>query len=230
MIKEKQFNSTERLLKHLLCFIIILCVEVIKLDYNKVGKLIYQLRKEQGMTQKQLAERMNISDKAISKWERGLGCPDVSLLNDLADIFHINVEKLLEGELEPNSVDTGNFKRIKFYACPACKNIINNSGNADISCCGRRLSPMIAKPADQMHMADIEDAGGEYYITFSHEMSKSHYISFVAYVTTDRVLLVKLYPEQTASVRLPKISGGRLGNKNGAKIYYYCSRHGLWVL
>jgi desulfoferrodoxin (superoxide reductase-like protein) len=61
---------------------------------------------------------------------------------------------------------------------------------------------------------------GDYYITFEHEMSKAHYISFVAYVACDRVLMVKLYPEQSAAVRFPQMYGG--------KLYAYCNQHGLW--
>jgi len=188
------------------------------------------LRKEKGMTQKQVADKMNISDKTISKWERGLGCPDISLLNELSMIFEIDIEKLLEGEIETNPNDSGNFRRIKFYVCPSCGNIINNTGNSKISCCGRKLSPLIAKASDEMHEAIIEDAEGEYYITFTHEMRKNHFISFVAYVTTDRVLLIKLYPEQMPSVRIPKLNGGKLKQRNSGNLYYYCNRHGLFVV
>ncbi|SHO45083.1 helix-turn-helix domain-containing protein [Anaerocolumna xylanovorans] len=199
------------------------------MDYNKVGTLLCRLRKEKGMTQKQIADKLNISDKAISKWERGLGCPDVSLLGGLSNIFEVNIEKILAGDLKPNNVQMGNLKRIKFYVCPNCGNVINNTGDAEVSCCGRKLSPLAAKPADEMHTVAVEDTEGEYYITFNHEMSKTHYISFVAYVTSDRILLVKLYPEQTASVRLPKISGASLQQKHSSILYYYCNRHGLWV-
>lgn len=199
------------------------------MDCNKVGALLYTLRKEKGMTQKQIADLMNISDKTISKWERGLGCPDVSLLGELSNIFEVNVEKILEGELDPNNVETGNLKRIKFYVCPTCGNVIYNTGDANISCCGRKLSSLIAKPADEAHDAIVEDSEGEYYITFTHEMSKTHFLSFVAYVTSDRVLFIKLYPEQTASVRMPKMNGGRLQQRHSGKLYY-CSQHGLWVL
>jgi hypothetical protein len=52
----------------------------------------------------------------------------------------------------------------------------------------------------------------------------------VAYVSSDRSLFVRLYPEQTAALRLPKMSGGKLGKKFGSKLYYYCSKDGLWVL
>jgi transcriptional regulator with XRE-family HTH domain len=205
-------------------------MEVSPLDCNKVGSLLLRMRKEKGMTQKQIADLMNISDKTISKWERGLGCPDVSLLGELSKIFEINIEKILEGNLEPNDIDAGNLKRIKFYVCTNCGNIINNTGNAEISCCGRKLSPLAAKPADEEHAATVENTDDEYYITFNHEMTKTHYISFVAYVTSDRVLLIKLYPEQNASVRFSKLSTGKLLKRHSGKLYYYCSQHGLWVL
>ena len=54
------------------------------MDCEKIGKLIRSLRRERGLTQLGLAEQMHISDKAVSKWERGLGCPDVSLLPELS--------------------------------------------------------------------------------------------------------------------------------------------------
>jgi len=192
--------------------------------------LLLQLRKEKGMTQKQVADLMFISDKAISKWERGFGCPDISLLGKLSNIFEVNIERILEGELLDNNMDNGNLKRIKFYVCPGCGNVINNTGDANISCCGRKLSPLIAKTTDEQHSLIVEDIEDEYYITFHHDMSKTHFISFVAYVTSDRMLFVKLYPEQSATVRLPKIMGGRIGNKSSGKLYFYCTEHGLWVV
>lgn len=199
------------------------------MDCNKVGALLLRLRKEKGMTQKQIADLMNISDKTISKWERGLGCPDVSLLNELSNIFEINVEKILSGEMETKDMNAGNLKRIKFYVCPDCGNVLNSTGEADISCCGRKLSPLQAQSVAEGHMVLVEEIDGEYYVTFEHEMSKTHYISFVAYVTSDKILFVKLYPEQTAAVRLPKMPGGRLLPKGSGTLYYYCSQHGLWI-
>lgn len=200
------------------------------MDCNKVGILLKALRKEKAMTQKQVAERMHLSDKTISKWERGLGCPDVSLLGELSQLFEVNIEKILLGDLELNDMETGNLKRIKFYVCPNCGNVISTTGDAELSCCGRKLAPLVAKPADEKHRITIQDDDGEYYITFDHEMTKAHFISFVAYVSSDRSLFVRLYPEQTAALRLPKMSGGRLGKKFGSKLYYYCSKDGLWVL
>ncbi len=200
------------------------------MDSQKVGSLLLRLRKEKCMTQKQIGDRLNLSDKTISKWERGLGCPDISLLRELSDLFQVDIEKILEGDLVSNAIDTGNFKRTSFYVCPVCNNIISNTGDASISCCGRRLTALTAKPADEMHQAYIEETEDEYYITFSHEMKKDHYLSFVAYVMSDRTLLVKLYPEQQASVRLPKLGGGKLQHRDNAWLYYYCSRHGLWFI
>lgn len=190
------------------------------MDCSKVGKLILSLRQEKKMTQKEVADTLNISDKTISKWERGLGCPDVSLLRELSHIFEVNIEKILLGDLEPNETDGGNMKRIKFYVCPNCGNVVSGTGEAEISCCGRKLMPLIAKPEDEAHQISIEEIEEDCYITIPHEMNKVHYISFVAHVASDRVLLVKLYPEQAAELRFPKMYGG--------KLYFYCSRHGLW--
>lgn len=191
------------------------------MDCSKTGRLILSLRKEKGLTQKQLADAMNISDKTISKWERGLGCPDVSLLRELSGVLGVNIEKLLMGNLDPNDTDGGNMKKIKFYVCPECGNTLTATGDAEISCCGRKLSPLEPKPADDRHRLEVSEIDGEQYITFSHEMSKQHYITFVAYVTYDRVTLVKLYPEQGAEVRLPIMHRG--------KLYFHCSGHGLFV-
>lgn len=191
------------------------------MDCAKVGKLILSLRKEQGLTQKQLADRLNISDRTISKWERGLGCPDVSLLHELSDALDVNIEKILTGDLEPNNADGGNMKRIKFYVCPTCGNILTATGEAEVSCCGRKLTALIPKPSDKEHRLHIETVEDDYYITFTHAMEKSHYLNFMAYVSYDRFLLVRLYPEQGGEVRFPKLYGG--------KFYFGCSRHGLWV-
>lgn len=199
------------------------------MDCSRVGTLLKVLRKEKGMTQKQIADQMHISDKTISKWERGLGCPDVSLLGELSQLYEVNIEKILLGNLESNDLETGNLKRIKFYVCPNCGNVISSIGDADISCCGRKLVSLVAKPADEKHMVTVVDAEGEYYITFDHDMNKTHFLSFVAYVTSDRSLFIKLYPEQNASVHLPKIGGGNLVKKSSSRLYYYCSQHGLWI-
>lgn len=191
------------------------------MNCDKVGRLIYCLRKEKGLTQKQLADKMNISDKTISKWERGQGLPDISLLSRLSDIFNVDIEKILSGNLEPNSVDGGNMKRTKFYVCPVCGNITTTAGEAQVSCCGRKLKPLAPKPCNDEHRVNIENIEGDYYITFSHEMIKEHYINFIAFVGYDRMLFIRLYPEQNGEVRMPQLRGG--------KLYIGCNNHGLWV-
>lgn len=190
------------------------------MDCSKVGKLILDLRKEKGMTQKVLADAMNISDRTISKWERGIGCPDVSLLHGLSDILDVNIEKILVGDLEPNDADGGNMKKIKFYVCPTCGNALYCTGEPEISCCGRKLSPLIVQGEELLHEIKVNEVEGDLYFTLQHEMTKQHYISFVAYVSCDRVLFIRLYPEQAAEVRFPKMHRG--------EIYFYCSKHGLY--
>ena len=190
------------------------------MDCSRVGKLILTLRQERGMTQKALADEMNISDRTISKWERGIGCPDVSLLRELSTVLEVNIEKILSGDLKPNDKDRGNMKKVKFYVCPDCGSILFCTGENDISCCGRKLTALITQPEDSQHEIRIEEIENDFYVTLQHEMSKQHYITFMAYVTCDRVLLIKLYPEQSAEVRFPKMHGG--------DFYVCCNKHGLW--
>ena len=189
------------------------------MDNAKIGSLIYRLRKENGYTQLQLAEILNISDKTVSKWERAQGCPDISLLKSLSEVFGVDMEKLLAGELDENKKSAGNMRKMNFYICPVCGNIIHSVGEAVISCCGITLPPLESEEADEAHRAKLERIEDEWYIEISHEMSKSHYISFIAYVTSDKFELTKLYPEGNAETRF-KVKG--MGH-----FYFYCNRHGL---
>lgn len=189
------------------------------MDLSKVGNLIYFLRKEKGMTQKQLADTMNISDKTISKWERGLGCPDVSILTELSSLLGVNIEKILTGELNPNDYVGGNMKKIKFYVCPECDNIITSTGTVSISCCGRKLNELEPVKAEENHALKLETIEYEWFITTDHTMTKDHYISFVAFVTGDKILMAKQYPEWPIQLRFQKFGHG--------KLYSYCTKHGL---
>ncbi|SCH88929.1 helix-turn-helix domain-containing protein [Romboutsia sp. Marseille-P6047] len=190
------------------------------MDCKKIGKLIYNLRKEKNMTQKQVADLMNISDKTISKWERGLGCPDISLLSELAEIFCVSVDRILEGEINLNNLVGGNMNKLKFYVCPQCNNLMTATGNAEISCCGKKLEALEAKKSDEKHVLNIEPVEDELYITSNHSMDKEHYISFLAYLKGDSVLIAKQYPEWDLQLRLRKRGHGRL--------FYYCTNHGLF--
>ncbi|MFA6850084.1 MAG: helix-turn-helix domain-containing protein [Selenomonadaceae bacterium] len=190
------------------------------MNHDLNGRLIYNLRKEKNLTQKQLADLMNISDKTINKWERGLGCPDVSLLPELSQILDINIEELLAGEIRLNQPIGGNMKKVNFHYCPQCKNLITTTGTATISCCGKKLSPLAAVKASENHLLTIEPIEDELYVSASHEMIKDHYITFAAYITGDRALIVKQYPEWNLQFRFHKTGYG--------KLYFHCSKHGLF--
>lgn len=190
------------------------------MDQVMIGALIKRLRLERGMTQCALADRLLVSDRAVSKWERGLGCPDVSLLKSLGDIFGVRVEDLLEGRMDESDQVKGNMKKIGFYVCPQCGNIITATGEADIACCGRKLRRLEAQKADEAHALKAELIEDEWFLSSAHEMTKAHALSFVAFVMGDRVQLVKLYPEWNAEIHL--------GGRSHGLLYTYCSRDGLF--
>ncbi|SCY23223.1 helix-turn-helix domain-containing protein [Alkaliphilus peptidifermentans] len=191
------------------------------MDCVKIGKLISKLRKEKNLTQKNIADVLGIQNKTVSKWECGLGCPDLSLWPELSAILGVDMKPMMEGEITPNKPDNGNIDRIRFYVCPSCGNTLVSTGSASIFCCGRKLErimPMDPLTSPQITVAEIDM---DYYITFDHPMTKEHYISFVACVKSDRVFLNRLYPEQSPTCRFPITIGG--------KLYVYCINHGLVV-
>ena len=190
------------------------------MDNEKIGKLIYGLRKERNMTQLQLAEILHISDKTVSKWERGQGCPDISLLLDLSRVLGVDMEKLLSGRLEANEERGGNMKKLNFYVCPECGNVITAMTEAGISCCGKKLQPLEAVKAPDEERLLVENIENDYYISSDHPMLKEHYISFVALLTGDTLTLKKQYPEWDLQVRIP-------GRTHG-KLIWYCTEHGLF--
>ena len=184
------------------------------------GATIKQLREQRHITQAELAERIGVSSKTVSKWETAKGLPDVSLLEPLAQVLGISVIELMRGESVINRNVSANMLRSKFYVCPVCGNVIHSIGDALISCCGITLPPLEAEEADEAHAVTVERVEDEFFITVHHPMTKQHSISFVAYVTTDRMELVKLYPEGNAETRLRMYGAGRL--------YWYCNQHGLF--
>lgn len=189
-------------------------------DQEKIGILLRRLRTQRGMTQKQLAQRISLSDKTISKWERGLGCPDLSVLPELAALFGITLEDLLAGQLPETPQNGGNMKNLKFYVCPACGNLMTASGSPSLSCCGRVLEPLEHQKPDDDHALNIEDIDGEWFISSLHPMEKGHSLMFAALTTSERVTLVRQWPEWDFQVRLPKRGRGFL--------YWYCTEHGLF--
>ena len=184
------------------------------------GTTIRQLRESRGLTQSELAERIGVSSKTISKWETAKGLPDITLLQPLTQALGISVIELMNGEHIINGNISGNMMRSKFYVCPVCGNVIHSTGNTLVSCCGITLPALEAEEADEDHTVAVEQVEDEHFVTVDHPMTKEHFISFVAHVTSDRLQLVKLYPEGNAETRLQLRGMGSL--------YYYCNRHGLF--
>ena len=190
------------------------------MDRYVTGAVIRRLREQKGLTQEELAERLYVSGKAVSKWETGKGFPDVSLLEPLARALGLSVIELLSGEDVRNRNRAFNLARAKCYVCPVCGNVIQAVGEAVISCCGVTLPPLEAEEADADHTLHVEAVEDEYWVTADHPMTKDHYISFLAAVSDQGVQFVKLYPEGAAEARF-KISRVR-------RLFAYCNRHGLF--
>lgn len=189
------------------------------MDIYITGATIKRLREAKKMTQQQLAEEIGVSSKAVSKWETAKGLPDISLIEPLSQALGVSIMELMSGETVINKNASSNILFSKFYVCPLCGNIIRTTGEAVISCCGIALPALEAEEIDEAHNVTVESVEDEKFITVHHEMSKKHYISFAAYVTTDRVQFVKFYPEGNAETRMQLRGRGYL--------YIYCNRHGL---
>ena len=189
------------------------------MDTYVTGSTIKRLREEKGLTQAELAAQLCVSSKAVSKWETAKGLPDISLLESLARALGVSVTELMSGDTVLNRNRSCNMLRSKLHVCPICGNIIPSTGEALIGCCGLTLPPLEAEEADEEHRIKIEAVEDEHFITVEHPMSKEHFISFLAFATSDRLQIVKLYPEGEAQARLQLRGGGFL--------YWYCNRHGL---
>jgi len=184
------------------------------------GAVIKELREKYHLTQAELAQKLSVSDKTVSKWETAKGYPDISLLESIAKVFSISIAELISGNAVSNVNVSANVLRSKFYVCPLCGNVIHSMGEAVIQCHGIMLKPCQAEETDESHMVFIERMEDEYYIRVEHDMTKQHYISFIAGVSSDKIQMVKLYPEGNAEARI-KINGIR-------NILFYCNRDGLF--
>ncbi len=186
------------------------------------GRVIRTLREKNKLTQLQLAEKLGVSDKSVSKWEKSRGFPDITLLEPIAEVFKISVTELISGNTIQNANISANMLRSMLYVCPVCGNVIHGMGEATIHCHGIQLMPLEAEPTDEHHMIFIERVEDEYYVRIAHSMTKEHYISFVAAASSDDMQMVKLYPEGSAEARF-KIRGVR-------RIFFYCNRDGLFSI
>ena len=192
------------------------------MDNYVTGAAIRSLREAKGLTQEELAERIHVSAKAVSKWETGKGFPDISLLEPLAKALDISVIELLSGMDIQNRNRAFNMLKSLWYVCPACGNVICATGEAVISCCGIVLPPQTYEPADESHPIHTEIIEDEIYLSMDHPMTKEHYISFFAAMSDQGVQIVKLYPEGSAEARFRR--------SRVSSLYAYCNRHGLFRL
>lgn len=186
------------------------------------GPTIRTLREKRNLTQAQLADAIGVSDKAVSKWETGRGLPDISLVEPLAAALGVSVIELLSGEPVTNRNTSANVLKSKFYVCPICGNVLTAMGDTVVSCCGVQLPPLEAEDMDESHQITLERVEDELYLTMAHPMTKQHYISFLAYTTSDRIHLIKLYPEGNPETRIRLRGHGIL--------YCCCNRHGLYKM
>ena len=184
------------------------------------GAVIKLLREERRMTQAELAGKLGVSSKTVSKWETAKGLPDITLLQPLAQALGVSVIELMNGEPITNRNVSANLLRCRFYVCPICGNVVHTLGEALVSCCGVTLPALEPEEGDDDHAVAIERVEDEHFFTIRHPMTKGHFISFMAFVTCDRMQLVKLYPEGNAEARIQLRGRG--------KLYWYCNRHGLF--
>ena len=187
---------------------------------NAFGEILRKQRKRKGYTQAELAEKIGVGDKTISKWETGRSLPDMLAVQTLAEVFGLSLAELMGGTKVENRNAAGNMQKCRWYVCPICGNILCAQGESVISCCGLMLSTLQAKDCEETHWIQSEEIDGEWYLTIQHEMSKEHFISFVALVGGDRVQIVKLYPEQEAEAHFMMRGHG--------VAYIYCNQHGLY--
>ena len=192
------------------------------MDRYVTGTVIKELREKYHLTQAEFAAKLNVSDKTVSKWETAKGYPDISLLEPIAKIFNISVTELISGNSVSNGNISANMLRSKFYVCPVCGNSIHSMGEAVIQCHGIMLTPCQTEETDENHMIFIERVEDEYYVRIEHDMTKQHYISFIAALSSDKLQMIKLYPEGNAEARI-KMNGVK-------KILFYCNKDGLFSM
>lgn len=192
------------------------------MDQYVTGAVIKELREKKRLTQTELAERLCVSAKTVSRWETAKGYPDISLLEPLAKSLGVSITELISGNTVSNVNVSANMLRSNFYVCPVCGNVIHCIGEAVIHCHGILLTPCQVEETNEDHMLFIEKVEDEYYVRIEHDMTKGHYISFIAALSSDKIQMVKLYPEGCAEARV-KINGVK-------RILFYCNRDGLFAV
>lgn len=190
------------------------------MDQKKTGALIRVLRLEKGLTQQGLAELLGVSNRAVSKWERGLGSPDLSLLPALSLQLGVDLAGLLSGGLPEPDNTGGSMKHIRFFVCPQCGDLITATGEA-----ARLLlreaagAPAVQKP-DEAHSLQIHPVEDEWFITSGHPMEKGHCLSFLGPGHRRAGHRDEVLAEWDLQQRIPRRGHGML--------YWHCTQHGLF--
>ena len=171
------------------------------MNAEKTGSLIRSLRIKKGLTQKELAHMICVTDKAVCKWEKGRGCPNITLISQLSKVLEVDIQSILQGYLDKNKKIGENMNHLKFYKCPTCGNLVTSIKSVELSCCGNKLSPVSAQTrSDPEYQPVIQEFDGQYSIKFNHPMTKSDYISQVIVVRYDQIMTVNLYAESEAII------------------------------
>lgn len=187
------------------------------------GAAVKRLREKQKLTQIQLADFLGVSDRTVSKWETGRGFPDITFLEPLAKILRVSVAELFSGTEIENGNRAANLSKSNFYMCPVCGNTVFSVGKACVSCCGIQLPALETENEFwqvEKHKINVQNDGGEIFVSMNHEMTKTHFISWFACVRADSVEFAKMYPEQNAEARFR--------NAGKCRIYAWCIKHGLF--
>ena len=181
------------------------------MNAEKTGSLIRSLIIKKGLTQKELAQMICVTDKAVCKWEKGRGCPNITLISQLSKVLEVDIQSILQGYLDKNKKIGENMNHLKFYKCPTCGNLVTSIKSVELSCCGNKLSPVSAQTrSEPEYQPVIQEFDGQYSIKFNHPMTKSNYISQVIVVRYDQIMTVNLYAESEAIITIPQVRGIRL--------------------
>ena len=181
------------------------------MNAEKTGNLIRSLRIKKGLTQKELAQMICVTDKAVCKWEKGRGCPNITLISQLSKVLEVDIQSILRGKMYKNQKIGENMNHLKFYKCPTCGNLVTSIKSVELSCCGNKLSPVSAQTrSEPEYQPVIQEFDGQYSIKFNHPMTKSNYISQVIVVRYDQIMTVNLYAESEAIITIPQVRGIRL--------------------
>ena len=130
------------------------------------------------------------------------------------------MDNIKVGKLNRNELLGGNMKKIKFYVCPDCGNLVTSMADTSVTCCGKKLKAITPVKATGEEKLSVQMIENDFSISSEHEMTKDHYITFVALISSDTVMLKKQYPEWDLQVRIPVFAHGRL--------LWYCNKHGLF--